>query len=127
MVQVSVTRSDRLFRAVSAKSVLTLSQDYFRPCKPLERRVYELARKHCDRQPDWRVSIRVLALKSGSASPAQVFCRMIRDMIVADHLPEYSLTEERGDILRVTRRDAVVAPGRRGRNCSTCGNTPKRC
>ena len=68
MVQVSVTLSDWLYRAVLAKSVLTLSRDYFRLRKPLERRVYELARQHCGRQPDWRVSIPVLAHKTGSVS-----------------------------------------------------------
>ena len=61
MVQVTVTLSDWLFRAVLAKSVLTLSRDYFRLRKPLERRIYELARKHCGRQPEWRVSIEVLS------------------------------------------------------------------
>jgi plasmid replication initiation protein len=110
MVQVSVTLSDWLYRAVIAKSVLTLSRDYFRLRKPLERRVYELARKHCGRQPDWRISIPVLACKSGSASPLRVFRRMIRDMVAEDHLPDYSLAEEAGDILRVSRRDTVVLP-----------------
>ena len=109
MVQVSVTLSDWLYRAVLAKSVLTLSRDYFRLRKPLERRVYELARKHCGRQPDWHISIPVLAHKSGSASPLRVFRRMIRDMVAEDHLPDYSLAEEPGDILRVSRRDVVVA------------------
>lgn len=111
MVQVAVTLSEWLFRAVMAKSVLTLSRDYFRLRKPLERRVYELARKHCGRQPEWRVSIAVLARKSGSASPLRVFRKMIRDMIAGDHLPEYALREEPGDILLVTRRDQVVLPG----------------
>ncbi len=111
MVQVAVTLSDWLFRAVLSKSVLTLSRDYFRLRKPLERRVYELARKHCGRQPEWRISMPVLALKSGSASPLRVFRKMIRDMIASDHLPDYHLHEEPGDILRVTRRDAVVIPG----------------
>jgi len=111
MVQVSVTLSDWLFRAVLAKSVLTLSRDYFRLRKPLERRVYELARKHCGRQAEWRVSITTLAKKSGSASPLRVFRKMIRDMIAADLLPDYHLTEEGGDILCVTRRDQVVIPG----------------
>ena len=111
MVQVSVTLSEWLFRAVLAKSVLTLSRDYFRLRKPLERRVYELARKHCGRQPEWRVSITTLAKKSGSASPLRVFRKMIRDMIAADLLPDYHLTEEAGDILCVTRRDQVVIPG----------------
>ncbi|MDB5661584.1 MAG: hypothetical protein JWS10_4199 [Cypionkella sp.] len=110
MVQVSVTLSDWLYRAVMAKSVLTLSRDYFRLRKPLERRIYELARKHCGRQSEWRVSIETLSKKSGSASPRRVFRKMIRDMIVADHLPEYRLAEEPGDILCVTRRDQVVQP-----------------
>ena len=111
MVAVTVTLSDWLYQAVLAKSVLTLSRDYFSLRKPLERRVYELARKHCGRQPEWRVSLETLAKKSGSASPRRVFRRMIRDMIMADTLPDYELTEEPGDILRVTRRDVVVQPG----------------
>ena len=111
MVQVSVTLSDWLYRAVLAKSVLTLSRDYFRLRKPLERRVYELARKHCGRQPDWHISIPVLAHKSGSASPLRVFRRMIRDMVAEDHLPDYHLAEEPGDILHISRRDVVISPG----------------
>ena len=111
MVQVAVTLSEWLFAAVMSKSVLTLSRDYFRLRKPLERRVYELARKHCGRQPEWRISLAVLAKKSGSASPLRVFRKMIRDMIAADHLPDYRLCEEPGDLLLVTRRDQVVIPG----------------
>jgi plasmid replication initiation protein len=108
MMQVSVTLSDWLYRAVVANAVLTLSRDYFRLRKPLERRVYELARKHCGRQPEWRVSVPVLWKKSGSASPVRVFRRMVRDMVAADPLPDYHLAEEPGDILRVMRRAAVV-------------------
>lgn len=107
MINVMVTLSDWLFRAVMAKSVLTLSRDYFRLRKPLERRIYELARKHCGRQPEWRVSVEVLLKKSGSASPRRVFRKMIRDMIEADTLPDYRLEEEPGDILRVAPRRAA--------------------
>ena len=107
MVQVAVTISEWLFRAVVSKSVLTLSRDYFKLRKPLERRVYELARKHCGRQPEWRVGIDVLAKKSGSASPLRVFRKMFRDMIAGNQLPEYLLHEEPGDLLLVTRRDAA--------------------
>lgn len=111
MVSVAVTLSEWLYRAVLAKSVLTLSRDYFRLRKPLERRVYELARKHCGRQPGWQVSVETLLRKSGSNSPRRVFRKMIRDIIAADHLPDYHLTEEPGDIIRVTPRDAVLEPG----------------
>ena len=114
MVSVSVTLSDWLYRAVLSKSVLTLNRDYFRLRKPLERRLYELARKHCGRQPDWRVSITTLLKKSGSASPRRVFRAMVRQIIRADSLPDYTLSEEPGDIIRVLRRtvasDAASAP-----------------
>ena len=39
--------SDWVFNAIRAKEVLTLSPKYFRLRRPIERRIYELARKHC--------------------------------------------------------------------------------
>ncbi len=111
MVSVSVTLSEWLYRAVLSKSVLTLSRDYFSLRRPLERRLYELARKHCGRQPSWRASVEVLCLKSGSTSPRRVFRAMLREIIKADSLPDYILTEEPGDIILVTPRSAVVEPG----------------
>ena len=108
MSSVTVTLSDWLFRAVQAKSVLTLSRDYFRLRKPLERRIYELVRKHCGRQPSWLVSVQVLHKKSGSASPRRVFRKMLRDMIISGHLPDYQMLEDPGDMIRFERRDQVI-------------------
>nr|WP_136637814.1 replication initiator protein A [Pseudooceanicola onchidii] len=110
MISVAVTLSEWLYRAILSKSVLTLSRDYFRLRKPLERRVYELARKHCGRQESWRISVDTLLKKSGSASPRRVFRKMLRDMIAADTLPDYAMSEEEGDLIRFTRRDAVIEP-----------------
>ncbi|MCF7728091.1 replication initiator protein A [Sulfitobacter sp. M22] len=107
MVSVKVTLSEWLYRAVLSKSVLTLSRDYFRLRKPLERRVYEIARKHCGRQPVWRISVELLLKKSGSASPRRVFRKMLRDMIEANHLPDYDIEEEAGDMIRFTRRTVI--------------------
>lgn len=107
MVSVKVTLSEWLYRAVLSKSVLTLSRDYFRLRKPLERRVYEIARKHCGRQPAWRISVELLLKKSGSASPRRVFRKMLRDMIEANHLPDYEMEEEAGDMIRFTRRTVI--------------------
>ena len=111
MVSVTVTISDWLFRAVLSKSVLTLNRDYCRLRKPLERRIYELVRKHCGKQPEWRVSVEVLLKKSGSASPRRVFRKMMRDMIESNHLPDYELAEEPGDIIRITRRAQLIEAG----------------
>ena len=111
MVSVTVTLSDWLYRAVLAKSVLTLSRDYFGLRKPLERRVYELARKHCGRQPEWRVSVAVLHKKSGSAAPLRVFRAALRRMAQADGLPDYTLAEAPGDLMVVTRRGVIEEAG----------------
>lgn len=110
MVSVAVTLSEWLYRAVLSKSVLTLSRDYFRLRKPLERRIYELARKHCGRQPEWCVSVDTLLKKSGSSSPRRVFRAKLRTLIAADHLPDYRLQELEGDRVRFTPRAALLEP-----------------
>ncbi|MCC1494742.1 replication initiator protein A [Cognatishimia sp. F0-27] len=111
MVSVAVTLSEWLYNAVLAKSVLTLSRDYFRLRKPLERRIYELARKHCGRQPEWQISVSTLHLKSGSASPRRVFRAMLREMAASDHLPDYHLRVAEGDLLVVTPRRTETGRG----------------
>lgn len=107
MVSVTVTLSEWLFRAVTAKSVLTLSRDYFSLRKPLERRIYELARKHCGNQREWRVTIATLHTKAGSDAPVRVFRAAVRRMIASDGLPDYTLSEEPGDVICVTRKRLV--------------------
>jgi plasmid replication initiation protein len=111
MIHVTVTLSDWMYRSVLSKSVLTLSRDYFRLRKPLERRVYEIARKHCGRQAEWRVGLELLAKKSGSTSPRRVFRRMIRDIGREDLLPDYSLALGEGDVVRFAPRARLVAAG----------------
>lgn len=103
MISVSVTISEWLFRAVTARAVLTLNRDYFSLRKPLERRVYELARKHCGQQADWRISVTLLHHKCGSDAPVRVFRAALRRMIQDANLPDYRLEEETGDIIRVSR------------------------
>jgi len=45
MQEIEVKLSDWVFNAINAREVLTLSRNYFRLRKPLERRLYEIARK----------------------------------------------------------------------------------
>ncbi|WP_375796940.1 replication initiator protein A [Alloyangia mangrovi] len=107
MISVTVTLSEWLFRAVLAKSVLTLSRDYFRLRKPLERRLYELARKHCGKQASWQVSVGTLHKKSGSAAPLRVFRAALRKMIAEATLPDYALRELPGDLIVIERLRAT--------------------
>jgi plasmid replication initiation protein len=84
-----VKLSDWVFNAIRAREVLTLHRGYFRLRKPIERRVYELARKHCGRQKRWRVSLALLRMKAGAQSPLKRFRQMIRHLAEHDHLPDY--------------------------------------
>ena len=108
MISVEVTLSEWLYRAVLSRSVLTLSRDYFSLRKPLERRVYELARKHCGQQRAWRVGLETLLKKTGSASPRRVFRKMIRDMVAENKLPDYEISLDDDDLFHVTRRGEVL-------------------
>jgi len=89
MVAVEVTLPDWLYRSVKARHVLTLSRDYFRLRRPLDRRIYELARKHCGAQPKWRVSLAVLHQKSGSTGSTKEFRRLVKELADSDDLPDY--------------------------------------
>ena len=89
MVAVEVTLPDWLWRSVKAKHVLTLSHDYFRLRKPLDRRIYELARKHCGAQAKWRVGLETLHAKSGSTAPLRNFRGDIKKLAESNELPDY--------------------------------------
>lgn len=101
MAAVEITLSQWLYRAVESMQVLSISRDYFRLRRPLERRLYELARKHVGVQPSWTVSLSTLHVKAGSGGSLREFRRKIESAAASDHLPEYRLTYRRtGD--RVT-------------------------
>ena len=91
MVAVEVTLPDWLFRSVQAQQVLTLSADYFRIRKPLDRRIYELTRKHCGNQKQWQCSVVALHEKSGSTASIREFRRSLKQLVEADQLPDYKV------------------------------------
>ena len=92
MVSVEVALPEWLWRSIRSKQVLTLSRDYFRIRKPLDRRIYELARKHCGTQPKWRVSIKTLYEKSGSTDALRNFRGAVKELATSGELPDYRIT-----------------------------------
>ena len=100
MVAVEVTLSDWLFRSVQSMQVLTLSRDYFRLRKALDRRVYELARKHCGNQPKWCISMATLHKKTGSTAALKMFRFDMKSLIHSNELPDYRvLFDENTDMV----------------------------
>lgn len=97
MTAVEVTLSEWLFNAVQAHEVLTVNPDYFRLRKPLERRLYELARRHCGHQTMWSIGLELLQEKAGSKCSLREFRRMVRETINANALPDYRLILDEDD------------------------------
>ena len=91
MVEIEVTLSKWMFNAILGKEVLTINRDYFRLRKPLERRVYEIARKHCGQQKEWSIFLHNLQKKCGSNGDIREFRRMLKGLAKHDHLPDYSI------------------------------------
>lgn len=95
MQEIEVKLSDWVFNAIRSKEVLTLHRNYFRLRKPLERRMYELARKHCGAQAEWRISLELLQKKCGSSSTPREFRRLVSRIIQEDqnyeHMPDYAV------------------------------------
>jgi Replication initiator protein A len=114
MHDVEVKLSDWVFNAIRHKEVLSLSRDYFRLRKPIERRVYELARKHCGRQSEWRITLALLQKKCGAESSSREFRRMmtliIDEDILHSHIPDYSIRFDEGneDMIVVRNRGTVA-------------------
>jgi plasmid replication initiation protein len=92
MIAVEVILSEWLYNAIQAREVLTINREYFHLRKSLERRLYELARKHCGQQTSWKISLRLLQNKCGSKSALKEFRRAIREIIAGDTIPDYRLS-----------------------------------
>jgi plasmid replication initiation protein len=91
-----LTLSDWVFDAIRAKQVLTLHPDYFRLRKPIERRVYELARKHCGQDASKVLNVSTLYRKSGSKGHIDKFRYVLKGLADSDHLPDYALEYDQG-------------------------------
>ncbi len=94
-----VVLSDWFMRAIEANEVVSISRDYFRLRRPLERRIYEIARKHCGNQPRWQISLSNLQDKTGSNAPLKKFRLNLRQMIQDDHIPFYRMELTKDDLV----------------------------
>lgn len=90
LTKVRIKLSEWTFRAIQEMEVLTINREYFRLRRPLERRLYELARKHVgEQQRPFRIGIRTLQKKVGSNSPAKKFRFFLKEIMADDHIPDY--------------------------------------
>lgn len=70
--RLQIRLGDWLYRAILADEVLVVDDRYFGLCG-LEKRIYEILRKHVGKQTAWRISLETLREKCGAATPARRF------------------------------------------------------
>lgn len=91
VIAAEIRVSEWFYNAILANEILTISQDYFRLRMPLERRIYEIARKHCGDAPAFKIGLDKLHKKTGSSSTLREFRRMVGKTVITNHLPDYEI------------------------------------
>lgn len=66
---------------VASENLLTINPEYFKLESGLERRLYELARKHCGRQAHWRIRLDLMRRKIGSEASLNRFRHDFKELI----------------------------------------------
>ena len=110
MIELEITLSEWLYNSILGKEILSISPDYFRLRKPIERRIYEIARKHCGQQKKWIISIKNLHKKVGSTSTLYKFKYTLNNIIKHNHLPNYSLRIESKNVIFFPNEKSVQIP-----------------
>lgn len=101
-----VVLSDWFMNALEAGDVVTISNKYFRLRRPLERRLYEIGKKHLGHKPRWQIYLDKLQAKTGSNAPLKKFRMNLREIIEADHTPDIRFEIGENDLVTVRPRSA---------------------
>jgi plasmid replication initiation protein len=100
VLQFSITLNDWFYEAVRQMDVLTIARDYFRITSGLERRLYQLARKHVGNQKSFRIGMETLYRKSGSSGTLRQFRSRIRALIGTNGgVLDYGMKEDGTNII----------------------------
>jgi plasmid replication initiation protein len=104
VVAITIKLSDWCYNSILGNEVLTIDPDYFKLGKPTDKRLYELARKHCGNQVVWKIKLENLKEKLGTTSPIRTLRFNIKKTAETNHLPEYNITLEENDVVMFTRK-----------------------
>ena len=104
VIAAEIELSKWFYNAILSNELLTINRDYFRIRKPVERRIYELARKHCGDDQAFKIGLAKLHKKTGSSSTPREFRRLFGRLLQTDHLPDYAVSMD-ADMVTFTNRD----------------------
>jgi len=103
-IAIEIKLSDWFYNSILGDAVLSIDKNYFSLRKPTERRIYELARKHCGNQTAWKIKLENLKLKLGITSPTRTLRFNINKIVQTNHLPEYNISIE-DDVVIFSRKE----------------------
>lgn len=102
--------SEWVFNSIRRKSVLTLHRDYFRLRKPIERRVYEIARKMCGARVEFEIGLEKLLKRTGARMELKRFRHTMKEIATHDHLPDYHVSfDDERDMVVFTGRGTIIS------------------
>jgi plasmid replication initiation protein len=107
MIRLEITLSEWFYNSIVGKEVLTINRDYFRLGKPMERRLYEIARKHCGYQAEWSIGLIPLMEKTGSTGTLRLFRSRLKSIAQDDHIPDYTVSVAEDDTVTFTNKNVA--------------------
>lgn len=91
-------------RAIQAGEMLSINEKYFQLRSPIDRRLYELARKHLGDQDKWQIGLVNLQMKVGSNAPLKKFRFVLKAAIRDNNIPDYEFCIDDQDLVTVRPR-----------------------
>ena len=113
MIELEVTLSEWLYNSVLGQEILSINNNYFRLRKPIERRIYEIARKHCGIQKKWHIGLKNLYKKVGVSSPLKTFKLTLKHIVENNHLPDYQIALDDDKVVFYSKNyteDIIINP-----------------
>lgn len=108
LVRYEILLSEWYYNAILGKEMLTINEDYFRLKKGFERRLYEIARKHCGRQDSFKIRLENLFAKTGSTGNLRRFRFNLKKTIEDDHVPDFRFSLDANDLVTITNANKRV-------------------
>jgi hypothetical protein len=110
LIRFEILLSEWYYNAILGKSMLTINEDYFLLKKGFERRLYEIARKHCGQQNSFQIRLENLHEKTGSTGVLKRFRFNLKKSIQDNDIPDYQYSLDDNEL--VTIKNACKTPTR---------------
>lgn len=108
LVRYEIVLSEWYYNAILGKDMLTINEDYFLLKKGFERRLYEIARKHCGDQSSFKIRIENLFAKTGSTGTLKRFRFNLKQTIEDGHIPDFKFSLDDKDLVTITNANKRV-------------------